>query len=114
MTVEAASLAALRARIDEADRRLVRILAERQRLTEAVADLKGDAGAVHDPRRVHEVLAHVREAADAAGLSRAIALPLWRRLIACFTRHQIDRLARLDSDQTLTGEKRLGLKRNRP
>lgn len=74
-------LTRLRRRIDQLDRTLVRRLAERQRLVEAVARLKGDPRRVRDPVRIEAVLANVVQAAAAGGLSRAIAEPVWRVLM---------------------------------
>lgn len=71
----------LRARIDQLDRVLVRRLAERQRLVEAVARLKADPGRVRDPVRIEAVMANVIHAASIGGLSRAIAEPVWRELM---------------------------------
>lgn len=88
------ALDALRRRIDDVDRRLVLILARRQRLVEAAAAIKGSPDAVRNPARERAVLDHVRTVAAAAGLSPAVALPLWRLMIAAFTRHQIDWLSR--------------------
>lgn len=87
-------LAELRAQIDAVDRRLVHALAERQRLVEALARLKGDPAAVCDREREREVMAHVAAAAEQAGLSLAVARPLWRLLVARFTRHQVALLER--------------------
>ena len=75
------ALGRLRARLDALDRRLVRRLAERQRLVEAVARIKGDASQVRDPARVESVLSNVLRTAQAAGLSPAIAEPVWRLLV---------------------------------
>lgn len=90
MTTDKISLKGLRDRIDAVDRQLVLALAERQRLIEAAARLKGDIGAVQDCAREREVMTRVHAAALASGLSPAVALPLWRLMIARFTRHQVD------------------------
>lgn len=97
---ESETLDGVRRRIDDVDLQLVLVLAERQRLVEAVASIKGSADAVHDPVREFQVLEHVRVVARAAGLSPGIALPVWRSMIACFTRHQMDWLARADPHES--------------
>jgi len=74
-------LARLRDCIDELDREMVATLARRQRLVEAVALVKGDPSRVRDPERVEAVLANVLQAAAIAGLSAAIAEPIWRLLV---------------------------------
>lgn len=81
-------LTRLRRRIDQLDRTLVRRLAERQRLVEAVARLKGDPRRVRDPVRIEAVLANVIRAAATGGLSRAIAEPVWRELMERSADHE--------------------------
>lgn len=83
------TLADLRRRIDRLDRRLVAALAERQRLVEAIAMLKVNPDAVHDPARVSHVLANVLEAAAAARLCPATARAVWEVLVECSAAHQI-------------------------
>lgn len=78
----------LRARIDRLDRVLVRRLAERQRLVEAVALLKADPCRVRDPARMERVLANVERAAAVEGLSAAIARPVWRELMDRSAEHE--------------------------
>jgi len=54
---------ALRARVDEVDRRLVRALNERARLVQEILSAKAEAGLpVYDPRREEEILRRVVEA----------------------------------------------------
>jgi isochorismate pyruvate lyase len=67
--------------VDALDRLLVSVLAERQRYMDAAARIKPDRGAVRDEARIEDVVAKVRAAAGRAGLSEAIAEPLWRTLI---------------------------------
>ena len=76
-----ADMAEVRVGVDALDRALVLLLAERQRYMDAAARIKGDRGAVRDPARIEQVVARVRAAAEAAGLSPAIAEPVWRTLI---------------------------------
>jgi isochorismate pyruvate lyase len=81
-------LARLRAEVDRIDLRLVDLLAARQRLVEAVAAVKGDPDRARDRRREETILAGVARAAVAAGLSPAIALPVWRRLLEVCVEHE--------------------------
>lgn len=81
-------LADLRVELDALDRRTVEALARRQRLVEAIARLKGDPARVRDPERVEAVLANVLQAARAAGLSAAIAEPVWRLLVELCAEHE--------------------------
>jgi isochorismate pyruvate lyase len=67
--------------VDALDRLLVSVLAERQRYMDAAARIKPDRGAVRDEARIEDVVAKVKAAAGRAGLSEAIAEPVWRTLI---------------------------------
>jgi isochorismate pyruvate lyase len=67
--------------VDALDRLLVTVLAERQRYMDAAARIKTDRAAVRDVARVEQVIERVTAAAREAGLSEAIAEPVWRSLI---------------------------------
>lgn len=71
----------VRVGVDALDRALVTLLAERQRYMDAAARIKGERARVHDAARIEEVVSKVKAAARAAGLSEAIAEPVWRTLI---------------------------------
>lgn len=75
------SMAEVRQGVDALDRALVALIAERQRYMDAAARIKPDRDAVHDEARVQDVVSKVLAAAQAAGLSRDIAEPVWRILI---------------------------------
>jgi len=75
------SMAEVRVGVDALDRLLVSVVAERQRYMDAAARIKADRHAVRDNARVEEVVARVKAAAREAGLSEAIAEPVWRTLI---------------------------------
>lgn len=83
-----ATLTALRSELDDLDRTAVATLARRQRVVEAIARVKGDPARVRDPDRVEAVLANVLQAAGVAGLSAAIAEPVWRVLVERCADHQ--------------------------
>ncbi|HWY62744.1 MAG TPA: chorismate mutase [Rhizomicrobium sp.] len=84
-----ASMEELRAAIDALDQQLVALLARRQLYIERAAVLKRDRGAVRDDGRIEEVVAKVLAAAMQAGLSGAIAEPVWRTLIEQSIRHEL-------------------------
>ena len=75
------TMAEVREGVDALDRALVALLAERQRYMDAAARIKGDRGVVRDEARIEDVVAKVKAAARSAGLSEAIAEPVWRQLV---------------------------------
>jgi chorismate mutase len=82
MSTRAASdsraLAALRRRVDAVDRRIVRLLAARQRLVAALAPCKTR---LRDPRREARVLAEAAREARRVGLDGAFARSVFRGLL---------------------------------
>ena len=75
-------LAALRRRIDEADERLVTVLAERFGVTRRVGELKAELGlAPIDAQREAEVDAKVRRLAREHGLSEDLVSDVLRAVI---------------------------------
>ena len=70
-----------RARIDQIDSVLVRLVAARQRQVAAIAALKAGPDSVRDPARIGVILARVQSAARRCGLDEAIAIPVWRELL---------------------------------
>jgi isochorismate pyruvate lyase len=80
----------LRAAIDSLDARLVALLAVRQAYIERAAQLKTGRDQVRDPERIEEVVARVIAEGRKAGLSAAIAEPVWRTLIEASIRHEFD------------------------
>jgi isochorismate pyruvate lyase len=83
-------MVSLRAQIDRLDRTLVALIAERQRYIERAAEIKTDRGVVHDDARIEDVVAKVLAEAKRAGLSAAIAEPVWRTLIARSIAHEFE------------------------
>ncbi len=77
----AETMADVRYEIDRIDRLLVEIIAERQSFMDAAARIKGDRNIVHDRPRIEDVIAKVKAACAEAGLSPAIAEPVWRTMI---------------------------------
>ncbi|WP_300573307.1 chorismate mutase [Phenylobacterium sp.] len=78
---DCATMAEVRQGVDALDRALVKLLAERQGFMDAAARIKPHRGVVRDEARIEDVVAKVRAAARAAGLSEAIAEPVWRTLV---------------------------------
>jgi len=79
----------VRVGVDALDQALVTLLAERQRYMEAAARIKTDRNVVHDQARIEDVVAKVKAGAVAAGLSTAIAEPVWRTLIDQSIAHEL-------------------------
>ena len=71
----------IRAQIDALDKRLVALLAERQKLIAAAGEVKPSRDTVRDEARIEEVVQLVLAEAEKAGLAREIAEPVWRQLI---------------------------------
>ncbi len=84
-------MAELRGEIDRIDRALVALLAERQSYIERAAEIKTDRAKVHDAARIEDVVAKVLASARRAGLSAAIAEPVWRLLIERCIAHEFAR-----------------------
>ena len=83
-------MAEVREGVDALDRALVTLLAERQRYMDAAARLKPTRDRVHDAARIEEVVAKVIASARAAGLSEAIAEPVWRTLVDRCIAHEFE------------------------
>jgi isochorismate pyruvate lyase len=89
------TMAEVRVGVDALDRRLVALLAERQRYMDAAARIKADRAAVRDEARIEDVVAKVKGEARRAGLSEAIAEPVWRLLIERCIAHEFEAWDRL-------------------
>ncbi len=74
----------VRAQIDDVDRRLVALLAERQRWVVIAGTLKGDEAAVRAPDRVEQVVAKARALADEAHASPDVVERTYRAMISAF------------------------------
>lgn len=77
------SLDQVRAEISELDAEIVRLFAQRQELAERVATIKQQKGlAIHDQKRVAEVLASVSRQAGEYGIDPAAVTRIFEILIA--------------------------------
>ena len=84
------TMAEVRHGVDALDRALVQLLAERQRYMDAAGRIKPDRSVVHDDARIEDVVQKVLAAAARAGLSPAIAEPVWRTLIDRCIAHEFE------------------------
>lgn len=80
----------VRAGVDALDRELVRLLVIRQGYMGAAARIKPNRDAVYDAARIEDVVAKVLQTAEAEGLSKDIAEPVWRKLIERCIAHEFD------------------------
>jgi isochorismate pyruvate lyase len=79
----------LRSEIDIVDEKLVKLLAERQRLVEAViAVKKRDGVAARIPARVDYVIDRARVLARAHHLDPALAETIWTEMVEWFVAHE--------------------------
>jgi isochorismate pyruvate lyase len=97
LPADCTTMAEVRQGVDALDRALVAMLAERQRYMDAAARIKPDRDAVLDPARIEDVVAKVKAQAREAGLSEAIAEPVWRTLIDRCIAYEFDRWDELRS-----------------
>jgi isochorismate pyruvate lyase len=84
------SMEEVRNGVDALDRALVTLLAERQAYMHAAARIKPNRGAVRDEARIEDVVSKVLAEARFAGLSSAIAEPVWRTLIERCIAHEFE------------------------
>lgn len=82
----AQTLAEVRQEIDLLDQKMIRLLAERQKLVEAAGRLKPrqDAEAVVAPDRVAQIIRERRNQAAEVNLSPDLAEAVWRSMIEAF------------------------------
>jgi isochorismate pyruvate lyase len=79
------SLADIRAQIDRLDADIVGALAARGAYVLAAARFKRSPDEVKAPDRVEQVIAHVRQLAEAHGANADVVERIYRELIAAFT-----------------------------
>lgn len=83
-------MAPIRARIDELDKKIVTLLAERQKCVESAGRVKPSRDTVVDQARIEEVIALVTAEAQRTGLSTTIAEKVWRTLIELSIQHEYE------------------------
>jgi len=83
------SIANLRQEIDVVDERLIKLLAERQRLVEAIVTVKHAEGIpARVPARVDYVIDRARVLARAHHLDPALAEAIWTEMVEWFVAHE--------------------------
>jgi isochorismate pyruvate lyase len=88
-TLKKAGIAELRHEIDIVDEKLIKLLAERQRLVEGVIAVKHRDGIpARVPERVDYVIDRARVLARAHHLDPALAESLWTEMVEWFVAHE--------------------------
>ncbi|MFV2102984.1 chorismate mutase [Micromonospora sp. LOL_024] len=88
-----ARIAELRTTIDDLDRRIVGLLAERTRVVRELTVHKTDEPTVRSPDRVRQVLGRVHDLAVGHDMPPEVAVAAYRALIDELTRMQLHMLA---------------------
>jgi isochorismate pyruvate lyase len=87
--VKKAGIADLRQEIDMVDEKLIKLLAERQRLVEAIIAVKHAEGIpARVPARVDYVIDRARVLARAHHLDPALAESIWTEMVEWFVAHE--------------------------
>lgn len=92
LSADAPTIEEVRRNIDSLDRRIVELIAERQKWVVVAGGLKKDEQAVRAPARVEQVVAKVRARAEEAGASPEVVERVYRALIAAFIELELDSL----------------------
>jgi isochorismate pyruvate lyase len=87
----------VRAAVDEIDRRIIGLIAERFRYMDAAARIKTERSQVRDDWRKADVLAKVDSAAAETGIDRALAARFYEDLIEFSIAHETSEWERLRS-----------------
>lgn len=94
-------MAALRARIDALDEKLVALLAERSTLIDHAVTIKSKVGLpARIDARVEEVVANARREAERQGLDPDLAEKLWRMMVDHFIAQEDAQLGSNDGGDT--------------
>lgn len=98
MDVQCNSLEEVRERIDQIDRAMVDLIAQRGAFVAQAARFKKDSADVRAPARVEQVIAKVRALADERGASAAVVEQVYRAMIAAFIEEELRTHAALSAD----------------
>jgi len=83
-------LGAYRSRIDEVDEALIRLLAERFEITQAVGHYKAEAGLpAGDPERERRQIARLHDVADEVGMDKEFSSKVFRLIVDEVIRHHV-------------------------
>jgi len=87
-------LSGIRMKIDGIDSDIISLLSRRAELVSAAGRLKKDEQGVRDPTRIEQVIEKIKAKAGAAGLDPAIAEEIYRTIIGCFVRREIEEFSK--------------------
>ncbi|WP_028055940.1 chorismate mutase [Sphingobium bisphenolivorans] len=91
------TMAEVRAGVDELDRQLVALLAERFAHMRAAARIKPERGAVRDEGRKAEVIANAGAEAERLGAPAGVIAGLWEQLVEASIAYEMAEFDRLRS-----------------
>lgn len=89
MAVTCTTLEEVRNNIDRLDQQIVTLLAERGRYVSQAARFKKDTDGVKAPQRVEQVIAKVRDLAQAVGANPEVTEQVYRAMIAAFIQQEL-------------------------
>ncbi|CCQ74721.1 chorismate mutase [Magnetospira sp. QH-2] len=78
----------VRAEIDRLDRHILPLLAERSQYVAQAAAFKAERADVVVPRRIEEIIAHIRDIAEHHGMDKDLAEEIYRSMIDTFIRFE--------------------------
>lgn len=102
MDVRCSSLDEVRQEIDEIDRNLVSLLAQRGRLVTQAATFKKTTDDVRAPARVEQVIRKVREIANETGASAEVVEQVYRAMISAFITEELATHAKLANEPSVS------------
>lgn len=80
----------IRQQIDSIDSDIINLLSMRAGLVSAAGKVKKDEKGVRDPKRVEQVIEKVKAKASSTGLDPLIAEEIYRTIIGCFVRREME------------------------
>ena len=89
MAAHCQTLDEVREHIDQLDRQIVGLIAQRGRYVSQAARFKKDSHAVKSPQRVEQVFAKVRALADELGANPQVTEQVYRAMIAAFIQQEL-------------------------
>jgi isochorismate pyruvate lyase len=99
MAVTCTTLEEVRNNIDRLDQQIVTLLAERGRYVSQAARFKKHTDGVKAPQRVEQVIAKVRDLAQAVGANPEVTEQVYRAMIAAFIQQELAEHAALVTNQ---------------